>query len=472
MRLMPTLRGGKLPGASLRGTGLMAGPHRPLVAIALAFGLAMPGAAAWAQGVPTSPSLPPPLPTRPGAADPIVQVDPDRVFGDDSPAFSPFALLGGFGLGIRAGLITEYSDNVARVEEGEPLRTGLVSKNDWSFRPTIGLSATRPVGRQSLFLNADLGRTFFARNTILDREYLSVGGGLLWQLGVRCGGTVQGGWTKRGTQFSAFDEVVPSSTEQARFSANASCPTAGGLTPNISYDFFSARTRVDEEFADEYDRSFADVNSHGLSGGLSYRLSTRGEVGVQGQWRRSTYPNQFIGIGRNNYNTITGLNGFVNYRFGRSLTANGSLGFSKVGRPEGLGEGFSGAVWSAGLTYSGPRIGASINGGRSVNGATGGNANYTVAKHFAGNVSYQMNSRLGAAAGFIWRESNMIGLSIIPNTQLVDLRKLNRYFVGVDYRLNSLLAFSLDYNHQRLRTEPVGFGYRENSVRFGIRATL
>ena len=51
-------------------------------------------------------------------------------------------------------------------------------------------------------------------------------------------------------------------------------------------------------------------------------------------------------------------------------------------------------------------------------------------------------------------------------------RKLDRYFVGLDYRMNRIVAFSLDLNHQRMRTEPVGFGYKENSVRLAIRASM
>lgn len=424
-----------------------------------------------------SPSLPPPLPPRQGAAPSTdVVVDQDRVFGDDTidsaSDFSPLALLGGFGLAVSGSLITKYSDNVARIEEGEPLRNGLESKNDWSLRPTMEISAQRPLGNQSFFLNVSAGKTFYIRNTLLDRAYLSANGGLQWRLGVRCAGVVQGGWRDRGTQFATFDDVVPSSTQSVHFTANASCPTAGGLTPNISYTYYSAKSRVDDEFAGVIDRSFADVHSHGISGGVGYRLSTRGEVGVQAQWRRSSYPNQFLPGGAENYNIINGFNGFVKYRLGRSLTANGTLGYTKVKRPEIAGEGFSGAVWSIGLDYSGPRIGASILGGRSVNGSSGGNANFSVAKHVAANLSYRLNTRLSASTGATWRNANMSGLFYVPGTQQVDERKLDRYFVGLDYRMNRIVAFSLDLNHQRMRTEPVGFGYKENSVRLAIRASM
>ena len=448
--------------------------RRPAVALAMLLGVTAPFVPAMAQPVPAvSPSLPPPLPSAPGTGPANVEVDPDRVFGDDeSPDFSPLALLGGFGVGISGSLITKYSDNVARIEDGEPLRIGLESKDDWSFRPTMDISAQRPLGQQALFLNASIGKTFYVQNTLLNRAYLSADGGLQWRLGIRCAGVVQGGWRDRGTQFATFDDVVPSSTETFHFTASASCPTAGGLTPNLAYTYYSAKSRVDDEFAGVLDRSFADVRSHGISGGVGYRLSTRGEVGVQAQWRRSSYPNQFLPGGEENYNIINGFNGFVKYRLGRSLSANGTLGYTKVKRPEILGDGFSGAVWSLGLNYTGPRIGASITGGRSVNGSSGGNANYSVAKHLAANLSYRMNSRLSASAGAIWRNANMSGLYYVPGTQNVDVRKLDRYFVGADYRMNRILAFSLDFNHQRMRTEPAGFGYKENSVRLAIRASM
>lgn len=452
---------------------LIAVTRLPMATVAvLALGGAGLSAPALGQtGIATSPSLPPPLPAGP-VTDTSVTVDTSRVYGDDSDVFSPFALLGGFGYDISGSLQTRYSDNVARTEPGTPLRNGLVSRTDWSFQPTMNLSGRRPLGQQALFFNLTAGKTFYARNSLLDRATLAAGGGLQWRLGSRCGGTLQGGWTQRGTQFASFLDVVPSKTDTTRFAVNANCASATGLSANISYDFSDIRNTVEVLQPGVLDRSFADVRSSGFNGGLGYRLSSRGQIGVQGQWRRATFPHQLLPGGGANGNTITGANGFANYRLGRSLKLHGSLGYSSVKRAYGGGQAFKGSVWEAGVDYSGPRLGASLTSGRSVNGSSGGLANYSVTKFTNGTVSYRANSRLSAAAGFSQRDYDLGDTLNAPGAGVVDTRNIRRYFVGGDYTMNRLLSFSLDYNHQRMRTNIAQYRYSENSVIFGIRARL
>ncbi len=451
---------------------------RPIVsrkaAVLLGFSVILAGLAtpALAQsGVGTSPSLPPPLPsTQP--PDTNVIADTSRVYGDDSDVFFPFQLLGGFGVDIRAALLTRYSDNVARTDDDIPLRPGLHSRSDWSIEPSMSLSARRPLGRQALFANFSVGRRFYFRNTLLDNNNMAAGGGLQWQLGGRCGGTVQGGWTQRGTQFASFLDVVPSRTSTVRASINASCASAGGLSMNVGADYADVSNHTDDDLPQSLNRRYADVHSTGVNGGLGYRLSNRGEIGVQGQWRRSKFPHQLLPTGEPSENTITGVNGYAKYRLGRSIAVHGSLGYSRVKQKFQPDNAFSGTVWEAGVDYTGPRLGASVATGRSVNGSSGGFANYSISKFTNATVSYRANSRLSASAGFSHRDNDIGQSYVVPGFELVDNRTLDRYFVGADYRMNRIFSFSLDYSHQRMRTNIEEFRYRENSVVFGIRAQL
>lgn len=422
--------------------------------------------------VPTSPSLPPALPSSSTGASTSVVVDPNRVYGDDSPAFSPFAILGGFGVDITASMATEFDDNVARADDDRPLRFGLVSRSDFIFRPDVAVAVNRGIGRQSLFLNANLGKAYHARNTLLDRENIGIGGGLAWRLGTRCAGTLQGGWRQRGAQYASFIDVIPTTNTSARFSVSASCPTAGGLTPNISYDYSDTRNETDPEFVNAIDRSFSNVRSQGINGGLSYRLSTRGEIGVQGQWRDSVFPNQFLPTGEENGSKITGANAFANYRLSSSLSVNGSIGFSKVKPKAPLAEAFSGSVWNLGMNYSGPKLGAQLSAGRSVNGSGGGFANYSISKFFSGSVSYRASSRLSADAGVSISNNDMRGIAVIPVTNAIRDMKTNRYFIGADYRMNRILAFSLDLRHQNRTTDPDDFGFKSNTITLSARANF
>lgn len=458
----------------MRFEGLRPGAGRRLAA-AVPLGLlasSLAAAPALAQVV-LPPSVSPFTPAAPAVPGAGVQVDPGRVFGDDNPLAIGLDVVAALGLNISAALNTEWSDNFARQEEGLPLRNGLESRSDWRFTPSVSVSAGRALGRQQVFVNASLGRDFYARNTLLDKNRLAVNGGFAWTLGTRCGGRLQGGWSKRGTQFAVFEDVVPSTQERSNFLASASCRTSTGLSVNASYDRYNTRSRTSPEAGvDAPDRSFSNVNGQGLTGGIGYTLSSRGEFGVSGNWRKLDFPNQFISPSESNGSTITGANVYGNYRVGPSLRVNGSVGFSKVNPKAPGAADFKGTVWNIGLNYTGPRLGAGLSTGRSVNGSTGGSANYRVNKFFNANVTYRANDRLSASTGYARGNSENRGLSLIPETEIINDSKTDRFFVGADYRFNRILAFSLDYNHQRRRAEPSGFNYKANSVQFGIRANF
>jgi len=421
-------------------------------------GSLMSATAALAQDLP-----PPVAPTT-------VVVDQGRVFGDDAPMAGGLDVLAGIGLNISAGLVTEWNDNIRRLDENFVPDDG-TSRSDWRFTPTVAVSAGRPIGRQQLFLNAGLGRDFYARNTILDKNRVNVGGGLAWNLGQRCNGRLQGSWSKRGTQFASFAEVIPSTQETSAFFASATCQTAGRLVGSASYSSSNTRNRTDDSLPNAPDRSFADVDSDSISASIAYAL-TRGQVGVSGNWGNYEFPNQVLFSGETNGNKIQGYNLFANYRIGSSLQANASIGYSKVEPTSVLSQDFSGNVWSLGLNYSGPRLGAGISTGRSVNGSGGGNSNFSIGTFYNMNVSYRANDRLAASAGYARSNTDYRGVIAIPGTQPINSAIMDRFFIGADYRLNRLLSFGVDLNHQKRSSKPDTFSYDATSVIMSVRANF
>jgi len=426
-------------------------------AATILFALLAPGAA-------VAQNLPPPL------APTTVVIDQGRVFGDDAPLAAGLDVLAGIGLSISAGLVTEFNDNMRRVEDDAILPDG-VARSDWRFTPTVAISGGRPLGRQQLFFNAGIGRDFYARETIRDKNRVNVGGGLAWRLGQRCNGRLQGNWSKRGTQFASFAEVISSTQESTRLFTSATCQTAGRLVGSASYARANTKNQTDESLPAVVDRSFANVESDSINASLAYAL-TRGQIGISGNWGNYEFPNQLLVSGETNGNTIQGYNLFANYRIGSSLQANGSIGFSKVNPKSLLSQDFSGNVWSFGLNYSGPRLGASIGTGRSVNGSSGGNSNFSIGTFYNMNVSYRANDRLSASAGYSRSNTDYTGVIVIQGTQPIDAAITDRFFIGTDFRLNRLLTFGADLNHQKRSSEPDTFSYDATSVVFSIRANF
>lgn len=437
-----------------------------------ALALLAAGAAA-AQVVPPGVAPPAPvLPAGPVTASTTV-ADPLRVYGDDGPVFSGLDVLSGLGLHVGAALTTEYNDNIARRASGAPIDDRYNSRDDWAFRPSVNASIGHALGRQQLYLSGSLGRDYYVHNTRLNKNRLALNGGVAWRLGVRCGGQLGGGYSKRGTQFGVFEDVVPSTQTRWSLLASGTCRTATGLSANLSYNRYTIRNHTDDPLG-LVDRSFADVNSQMLSGGIGYPLGRRGEIGVQGQWRDQTYIRQFLPTGEQNGTRSYGANVFANYHLGPSLKLNGGVGRSWV-RPKhsrGLVNSFSGTTWNVGLDYSGPRLGASISAGRTANGSSGGYSNYSIGRFLNTAVSYRANDRLRFAAGYSRDKLRYEGYDLLPETRLVRNSTMDQFFVGADYRVNRIFSTSLNYRHRHRSSQPTAYSYSSNVIGLTVRASL
>lgn len=447
-----------------------------LMAPQLALAVALLGAAsAQAQIVPPgvappAPIVPRPLTTPEGV--PISTVaDPLRVYGDDAPLLSGLDILSGLGLRVGAQVVTEYNDNIARVGSGVAMGSRYKSKDDWSIRPSINLSGGHAIGRQTLFFSGVMGRDYYLNNTNLNRNRIGLNGGLDWVLGSRCRGRLQGGFMRRGTQFGVFEEVVPSSQKRWSMHAGGTCQTATGLSVNLGYDRHSVRNSTDDPLG-MIDRSFADLDSQRMTGGIGYPIGNRGQIGVQGQWQEQEYINQYLPNGRRNGTNSYGANIFGSYRLGPSFNVTGGIGRSWVRPKHGLVDTFSGTTWNLGLNYTGPKLGANISTGRSANGSTGGASNYNIGKFLNTSVNYRANDRLNLVAGYSHDTLDYRGFSLIPETEPVRNSRMNRYFVGADYRLNRMMSMSLGYRHQQRKTRPTGHDYSQNIVTLTARAAF
>jgi hypothetical protein len=417
--------------------------------------LALPYAPAAAQ-VADAPVAAPPR---------VTEADIGRVLGDDRPVLDRFAVLAGFGFGIGASLITEYTDNAARIADDEPLPSRFRSRSDWRFRPSVNLQVSRPLGRQELFATMLVGRDFNARNTLLDQSRFGVNGGLRWQLGSRCAGELTAGFQTRQTQFDLFEEIVPSKQDRLSLGAGGNCRVGTRFSAGGAYSYTQTRN-------DNPERAFADVRGHAVTGNVGYLLGVRGQVGIQGNWGRSRYPNQILLNGDVNETEFSGVSIVGNYRIGTSLRANAAVGFNRVRRLDETSDAFSGTIWSLGLNYGGPRLGVALSAGRSVNGAAGGFANFQVAENYAASVNYRISERLSANAGVSRNRIRNEGISEIPGTERLNRYRTDRIGGGLDFAVNRLLSASFDLAHQRRASTPPTFDYNATTATLGLNVRL
>jgi hypothetical protein len=401
--------------------------------------------------------------TDPEAAG-VVQADPARIFGFDAPDLTGFAVSAITGLQYGVSLRTEYSDNVWRRGEGATLPAGYRSKSDWRFSPTLTASAGHPLGRQLLFLNATVGRDYYARNTRLDKSRLNFSGGLQWLLGTRCSGRAQGDYSERQTRYELFDEFIPSTQKRTSITVGAGCRLFGRLAGNLNYDWY--KTSNDTER-----RKVSDVRGHGFTGGLTYPISTRGTLSASGFWRRAEYPNQILFTGEKNQIEFSGFSVGAGYKIGPMLSVNGSLGRTWINYRNPLLTDSSGSTWALGLNYAGPKLGVNLSTGRS-SAAGGGSANFSITKHYTGTLTYRVG-RITTSAGFSRRESDNRGVVFVGGAPVGRYgRRTDSLMLGADTKLGRFLSVSADYRHEKRPARGDFSGYSANIASLSLGASF
>lgn len=401
-----------------------------------------------------------------------VEVDTARVFGDDAPRPTGSAVAVADGFSITAGLITEYSDNMARQSDDSLLPPRFESREDIRFQPSVSLSVGRPLGRQRVFANVLVGRDFYVRNTILDNNRFLIDGGLEWAAGSRCGGRVQGGFEERGTRFDQFAIVVPSTQQSINFYASAVCESPVGISPNISYNWSKTTNDItsDDPLISDL-RDLQDVTGQGFTGSLTYALGGRGSVGGQVSWSTSDFPNRVFN-GQVSGTNIVAVLGTAEYRFGPALRATAGLGYNWANSKQEFNSDYSGTTYEGSLAYSGPRLGATISVSQGISDSTGGFSTFSINTDFQFGVTYRTGERIGFNAGFARSDVDLRGLENSPVEVLQQDYSLDRFFIGGDYRLNRRFSAGLNFSHEKRSSNPDLLDFKVNSISLSVQASF
>lgn len=392
------------------------------------------------------------------AAPPTVEPEVEALFGAEGDSFAGLNILAGFGARVSAGLDLVWDDNF----RGGRTRAG---GSEFRITPTARLSLGRPLGRQALYLNANVGWDFHSRNPEFDRERIGVGGGLQWRLGARCAGSVDLGYSRQQAQLELFDERAPSTQERFGASIAGRCSAPGRFITSLGantgrFDYEGGR------------REFADSRSWGVNGGLAYPIGARGQIGAFASHGESRFPNQRLPDGEAVVSDFTSVGGSLGYRLSPFLSLSGTLGWSTAGSNSPFRPDFDGVTWSVSAGYSGPRIGARISTGRSVSGGDGSFANFAITESVDAVLTYRSSSRLSFSAGYGRSErDNRTGPEVPPEFRGVDATT-ERLFARANMSLLRFLSASLAVNHTDRSASRVGFAYDNWTVIARLRASF
>lgn len=430
--------------------------------LAPALGLILTTPAAAQLADPVVPPLAPPAP-RPTAAAmaseaDLFQVDQRNPVNNPTGSFFSGLPLPNLGYSVGASLLSIYDSNYRRLADNTQPPPG-ESRSSFRFTPTINGRVNLPVGRQSIFATALIGKDFYTANSAYNRQRLLFSGGVNLAAGSSCTGSLNGSWMQAQSNSNSTLVNIPNTQTTTSFGASATCGGISGFTPMASY-------RYAKSINEDPQRAFSDLTSNSYSVSLGYARPTLGVISLFGTLADNDYPNQTIfGLTRSVKITNLGV------KYSRSLTsqfsADASLSRVSIKPNSPLQQDSSSLGYGLSINYTPPsRLSASINATRNASSSPNtGTALYFVQQAFSANVSYQLRSTLSAAltgSTSLRTYEDQIGGIIDPNQVQND--RLNIVRLSVNWKPIRNMQTSFYVSQQNRNADPSIYNYKDTTA--------
>lgn len=360
-----------------------------------------------------------------------------------------------------------YDSDVLRGDAVRNVRPDAKSE-DFVITPRITADIVAPIGRQSAFLNGQIGYLFYRNNGFLDRESINGQGGFRLRAIKGCVTTVTGRYSQQQSDlYDIIDGLDPTNVEKiGGVTAEIGCQTASGLAPSMS----AGRTRAKNS---SQVREINEYVSDNVMASLGYSRPQLGTVSVYASIAKSRYPLRralLPGLpadGANVYSTGVGYE----RQIGTRLTGKANLGYTRVnprlpGTPD-----FKGASWDVNLVYdSRNRVRGSLAFARSVEQSNLLGDTYGINTSLQLNGEYAFNERfrLSGGAAYIRRKQEQSPLFQLPNFNSRDrtIRVYSRLTAG------NVGPVGISFDASREHRKSVVPIYNYGSTRFGVTATF
>ncbi|WP_310498832.1 outer membrane beta-barrel protein [Sandarakinorhabdus sp.] len=401
---------------------------------------------------------------------------------DDPPAqrggITSVPAVNGRGWNLSAGVTTRFDTNLRRRDGGA---------QGWRVTPLVQGSIGMPIGRQQVFLGANIGRDYlFGDDKLPNRTRFAVGGGVNWRLGRRCNGQVAADYRENLALFSEL-AVLEDNTQSTRtVGGNFSCQVGGalGITGGI--------TNTDLTNSRPAQRLF---NNRGttFNAGLTYGRPTLGQFSLSGSLDTRMFPDRQVNDGTTGLLVDDGVDVYsarFGYSRGLGSRLNVSLGASYIDvKPKPSSQivfvpdigfvvaprsNFSGPGFDAAITYnSGNRITAGFSASRQVRSSANVGALFIVSSTVAADFDYRLNRSLTAGFGGSYLDNSYRG-SVASGAETRARIKDNlwRVYGQINYTPIRMVTVGLEVAHQRRTSNPADFSFRSTTVLLNLRANF
>lgn len=370
-------------------------------------------------------------------------------------------------IALNATLDVRHDSNVLNIsDEWADLRQAETS--DWIISPGLQLSVNKNLGRHTVRAAAYAGYDFYASNSDLNRERLSLQASSVLDL-APCELSPNVRFSRSRSEFGNYlvvddpIEDLDNIQTQQRYGANVSCGGILGLRPEAGVSY----TKGDNS---SLRRRFADFETVEGRVGLGYRHPSIGNISTYYSKSKTTYDNR-ITDGRKERYEVDRIGVSAQRDIGAKLAWDGQI--YHVSTSTGVADGFNGLGYQVGVTLRAtPQLRVRANLGRDVQSSLNNDALYTVDTTYGLSVDYAANQVLSFNAGYSLVDRDLTYSTFFGPLPIEVLQeeKLHAFDVGATYRRSDRLAFTLYGGYEKRTADRDLFNYDGYFV--GLRATL
>lgn len=357
---------------------------------------------------------------------------------------------------ITPSVAVRYDTNVARASDEVAQLRGL-KRSDWRLSPNLNIDLEKPVGRQVIYLNGDVGYDFYARNHRLNRGRLLLNGGARLQFS-RCTGTVYGSLAFRQTDVAELIDVERANNTEhvTTIGADARCGLASGLAPFVG----ASRTWVTNS---SETRRFADYNMNQAHGGIAYSRPVLGEIAVVAAVKDADYPHRDATLLLADHFHVFSIGVRYSRDVGSRLKGSAAINRTTVDSGAGLPK-FTGLTSDVSLTaLASDNIQAQVRWVRDVQPVNVGFGAFNIDSRLSADVDYGLSPRLTLSGGAGLIHRHIRGEIALFGPQIQSERRTFEY-ARLTYKRSARTSLALDVRHESRSADPSIFNYDSTSV--------
>lgn len=370
---------------------------------------------------------------------------------------------------LTVSLDVRHDSNVAR-SDAQTAAARNLSRADQRVTPAINLVVARPLGRNTLSINASAGYDFYRRNKRFNRERLSFGGNanvLAGPLTVDLGATLS---RRQSDPADIVPLLIPGAaslrnTETVQdYSAQVRLGSSPyGLKPMATFGYSQGDNSNER-------RQIADFRSTRYGGGISYDGPALGSFTAQYIRNTTDYPDRPAFFTQTGFTTdrleLTGKR-----ELGAVLTANAGISWISL-KPDASGatDSYTTVGWNVGLTaVPSPDLQITGSFARDVSPSLGTDALYQVGNNYTVSATYQFVQQQSLTLRAALDDRRYAGAGRIFGIALTD--SVQR-FVSASWAFNQgrPLGAAIDVGYQDRDANGTIFDY--NSFYVGVRTTV